>query len=174
LSTTDIAEGTNLYFTTARANTAIDAKLSGGTGVTYANGVISIGQAVATTSEVSFSRVTTTGNIIVGGNLTANGDVSAANFNSTSDQRIKENIEQITDALDLVLKMRGVRYTLKDSGREMIGLIAQEVEQVIPEVVGMMNDELNTKTVGYGNIVGLLIEAIRDLQEQINALKHKN
>jgi hypothetical protein len=73
LSTTDVAEGTNQYFTTARANTAIDGRLSGGTGVTYNAGTISIGQAVGTTSEVSFAKVTTTSDVVVGGNLTVQG-----------------------------------------------------------------------------------------------------
>jgi hypothetical protein len=57
----------------SEANARIDARLSGGTGVTYANGLISIGQAVGTTSEVSFAKITTTSDVVVGGNLTVQG-----------------------------------------------------------------------------------------------------
>jgi hypothetical protein len=97
------------------------------------------------------------------------GQLSATDLNSTSDERLKEDIKQISGALEKVLKLRGVSYTLKESGVHRIGVIAQEVEEVIPEVIGIMND--NTKTVSYGNLVGLLIEAIKELNREIEALK---
>jgi hypothetical protein len=100
------------------------------------------------------------------------GQLSATDLNSTSDERLKEDIKQITNALEKVLKLRGVSYTLKESGVHRIGVIAQEVEEVIPEVIGIMND--NTKTVSYGNLVGLLIEAIKELSAQIEELKRIN
>lgn len=93
----------------------------------------------------------------------------------TSDERLKENIETIPDALDMVLELRGVQFDWKSSGRSDIGLIAQEVEEVLPECVTEVDD---VKGVKYGNIVGLLIESIKelrgeitDLQEQIKELK---
>jgi hypothetical protein len=100
------------------------------------------------------------------------GQLSATDLNSTSDERLKEDIKQITNALEKVLKLRGVSYTLKESGVHRIGVIAQEVEEVIPEVIGIMND--NTKTVSYGNLVGLLIEAIKELSAQIEELQRIN
>jgi len=98
------------------------------------------------------------------GNLTTTGDV-----NSQSDARLKTEIEQINNALDKVSRLRGVEYN-KD-GKRHIGLIAQEVEQVIPEVVSTANDPMETKSVAYGNIVGLLIEAINELRAEVESLK---
>jgi hypothetical protein len=124
---------------------------------------------VNSTGSNQTAKVTTT-------KLTFNantGQLSATDVNSTSDERLKENILPISDALEKVLKLRGVSYTLKESGETRIGVIAQEVEEVIPEVVSTIDDESQTKTVSYGNMVGLLIESIKELQSQINELKNK-
>lgn len=88
-TTTDLTEGSNLYFTTGR----VDAHLSGGTGVTYSSGSISIGQAVATTSDVTFNSVTTTDGLIVGGNLQVNGTTTTVDTEnlSVSDNMIYMN-----------------------------------------------------------------------------------
>jgi hypothetical protein len=96
------------------------------------------------------------------GNFTATGDITAY-----SDRRFKHNIETIDNALDKVTKMRGVSYE-KDN-RNSIGVIAQEVEEVIPEVVHTDADGM--KSVAYGNIVGVLIEAIKEQQQRIEALE---
>jgi hypothetical protein len=101
------------------------------------------------------------------------GQLSATDLNSTSDERLKEDIKQISNALEKVLKLRGVSYTLKESGVHRIGVIAQEVEEIIPEVIGMIDDDIHTKTVSYGNLIGLLIEAIKELSEEIENLKNK-
>lgn len=145
-TTTDLTEGDNLYYTTSR----VDDHLTGGTGVTYDAGEISIGQSVGTEDTVTFDTV------------------NATDFNSTSDASFKENISEINNALDLVSAMRGVRYTWKDTGDPGIGVIAQEMETVLPEVV---TDTGSHKTVGYGNIVGVLIEAIKELNDEITELK---
>lgn len=99
--------------------------------------------------------------------LTATGDVTAANFVSSSDIRLKGNIEDIDGAINKVMQLRGVSYVKQD--RKEIGVIAQEIEEVIPEVVHTAAD--GYKSVAYGNIVGLLIEAIKDLQTQVDELK---
>ena len=101
------------------------------------------------------------------GNLTAEGDVTAF-----SDERLKENITVIPNAIEKVSQIRGVTYTRndqKDKEKVYAGVIAQEVEKVLPEVVNTTEDD--TKTVAYGNMVGLLIEAVKEQQEQINELK---
>jgi len=104
----------------------------------------------------------------VTGEITASGDVTAF-----SDERLKSNITTIEDALDKVNAMRGVMFDKTDSLsgdlRQSIGVIAQEVEQVLPEVV---HNDSNTgyKSVAYGNIVGVLIEAIKEQQSQIENL----
>jgi hypothetical protein len=102
------------------------------------------------------------------GTFTATGDVCAF-----SDVNLKDNIEVISDPLTKVLKLRGVTFTRKDlnDNRTHMGVIAQEVEEVIPEVVITGDDGI--KTVAYGNMVGLLIEAVKELTNQNKELAEK-
>lgn len=95
------------------------------------------------------------------------GNVSAPNFNATSDARLKSNVEQLNNALLTVQSLRGVSYV--KNGKPEIGLIAQEVQEVLPQVVG--KNEEGYLTLAYGNIVGLLVEAIKELQAQIAQIK---
>ena len=97
---------------------------------------------------------------------TFSGDVFAATFQVSSDARLKENIQTLNNAVDIVNQLRGVAY-IKD-GRAEIGVIAQEVEQILPQVV--RDDPQGYKTVAYGNVVGLLIEAIKEQQNTIKEL----
>jgi hypothetical protein len=99
----------------------------------------------------------------------ATGDMTAANFNSTSDVSLKENVQTITRALDKVTQLRGVNFDWIDSGKSATGVIAQEIEAVLPEVVS--EDDNGIKHVAYGNVVGLLIEAIKELKAEIEELK---
>jgi hypothetical protein len=106
-------------------------------------------------------------NVTNGGDIYANGNITAY-----SDVRKKENIVTIDSALDKVMAMRGVYYTRKDiPGPRQLGLIAQEVEAVVPEVV--LTDSEGMKSVAYANIVGLLIEAIKTQQSTIDSLVAK-
>jgi hypothetical protein len=103
------------------------------------------------------------------GNMTAAGNVTAY-----SDIRLKENIEVIPNALEKVKQIRGVTFTRNDQEDKEVrhtGVIAQEVERVLPEVVS--EDNLGVKNVAYGNMVGLLIEAIKELKEEVDDLKSK-
>lgn len=100
--------------------------------------------------------------LTVSNNVTATGDVCAY-----SDRRIKENIGTISKALDLVSSMRGVRYDRRDTGEAGVGVIAQEIEKVLPEVVSKMGDEQGTLTVAYGNLAGVFIEAIKELADLV-------
>lgn len=95
------------------------------------------------------------------GNASTTGTISAANFTTTSDVHLKTNISSIENALDLVKRLRGVKFDWKSGGTE-IGVIAQEVENVIPELV--TNGDV--KSVKYGNLVAVLIEAVKSLSEQ--------
>ena len=103
---------------------------------------------------------TESGGVTVTGALTAN-EVTA----TFSDERLKSDIETIDNALDKVMNMRGVSYTKQ--AEKGIGVIAQEIEKVLPEVV----TDGEYKSVAYGNIVGVLIEAIKEQQKQIDELK---
>jgi hypothetical protein len=94
-----------------------------------------------------------------------------------SDERLKFNIETINDPLIKLCKLRGVRYNRNDinnDNKKHIGLIAQEVEKVVPEVVNAENDGNNYLSVSYGNLVSLLIESIKELNGKVNVLTSEN
>ena len=99
---------------------------------------------------------------------------TAATFSGTitesSSLRYKENVETIKYGLDKVLQMRGVTYDKKDNGVKELGVIAEEVFEILPEVV-LKNEEGEIDSVSYGRIVGVLIEAIKEQQKQIEELK---
>lgn len=97
------------------------------------------------------------------------GDLSSTNFNSLSDENKKKDIETIINAVELLMHLRGVFFRWKDTNNKSMGLIAQEVEKILPEVVVTLDD--GTKTVSYGNIVGLLIEAVKNHEERITKLE---
>ena len=97
------------------------------------------------------------------------GDFTAAgNVTAYSDARLKQNIKTIENAVDLVNKMRGVYYDRIDTGETGVGVIAQEMRDVVPEVV-VEND--GTLSVAYGNLVGVLIEAVKELSAKVAALE---
>ena len=98
------------------------------------------------------------------GNLTMLNNVTAY-----SDARLKTDVVKIENALDKVQQLNGYTYTRTDTGSKQTGVIAQEVMKVLPEVV--MGSEDTHYSVAYGNMVGLLIEAIKEQQGQINELK---
>ena len=102
----------------------------------------------------------------VDGTIRATGDVIAY-----SDKRVKENIKTIDNALNKVDKLRGVEFNKIGEDKKSIGVIAQEIEKVIPEVV--REDDKGMKSVAYGNITGVLIEAIKELKSEIEILKNK-
>ena len=99
------------------------------------------------------------------------GTLNATTVNSLSDRNKKTNIRPIEDSIALVQRLQGVRFDWIENNKSSLGLIAQEVEEVIPELVE--TDADGTKTLSYGNIIGVLIEAIKDQQDQINTLKEK-
>ena len=160
-STDSLKEGTtNLYFKNSRVRGALTA----GTGVSIIadpndsnKAFIAIGQSVGTTADVTFKSVTATGNI-------------TAFFGTTSDRNLKENIEPITSALDKVSKINGYTFNYKGNDERMAGVIAQEIIEVLPEAVFETTDPKTGNTVlavRYDNIIGLLIEAIKELQDKV-------
>lgn len=108
------------------------------------------------TTRFTFDRTT--------GNFTATGTVT-----QNSDARLKENIVPIESALDKVNSLRGVYFNKINSTDKRIGVIAQEVQEVIPEVV--IEDDKGIKSVAYGDLVGLLIEAIKEQSKKIETLE---
>jgi len=117
-------------------------------------------------SSGTFNGKTETFRIYANGSVRATGDVTAY-----SDRRVKENIITIDNALEKTLQLRGVFYnrTDKDDKSQKVGVIAQEIQEILPQVV---NEDYNgLLSVSYGNITGVLIEAIKEQQTQIESQK---
>jgi hypothetical protein len=160
---------------------------SGGAGLTFADrsgndlriytpsGAIKF---VDATGLSNFATITSGGNVGIGttspaykldvsGDIRATGDVIAY-----SDARVKDNVQTVENALEKVTSLRGVTYTRKDNEDKSrkVGVIAQEVLPILPEVV--QQDDNGNYSVAYGNMVGVLIEAIKEQQQQIDELKY--
>jgi hypothetical protein len=114
----------------------------------------------------SITTTQTTFVINANGNVVATGDVTAY-----SDARVKTNINTIENALEKTMALRGVSYFRTDTDKEKrkIGVIAQEVRDILPELV--LEDHKGNLSVSYGNMVGVLIEAIKEQQTQIESQK---
>jgi len=145
--------------------------IAAGTGVSVSattgdNCSISIGQAVATSSSPTFAGLT------INGSITATGDITAY---FSSDKRFKDNVEVIPNALDKVRKLNGVTWEWNNLVDDVTkqspntGLIAQEVQEVLPQVVKERGD--GHLGLDYSKMMGLLVEAIKEQQLQIENLK---
>jgi hypothetical protein len=108
-------------------------------------------------------------------NLTSTGTITAAtNVTVSSDIRLKSNIETIDSALDKVKAMRGVYFDRHDDkATRAVGVIAQEMQEIMPEVVVTDDTEDKYLSVAYGNLVGVLIEAVKELSGKIDRLEDK-
>jgi hypothetical protein len=161
LSALEVAES-NLESFTSSINTTIKTRLNAETVVSGSSQVTLssttgygsvLNQAVLTSSSPTFVNLTATGTIT-----------------ETSSLRYKENVETIKYGLDRVLQMRGVTYNKKDNGVKEVGVIAEEIYEVLPEVV-LKNEEGDIDSVSYSRITAVLIEAIKDLKKEIEDLK---
>lgn len=110
------------------------------------------------------ATMTITGSLTVQTNLVVSGDIT-----SSSDARLKTDIEPLTGALDKLMQLQGVSYRNKTTNQKNIGFIAQEIEKVIPDVVRKGADE--KLSVAYGNVTALLTEAIKELVGRVEQLE---
>ncbi len=160
-------------------NTGVTSNVAGtGVSVSGATGAvtISIGQAVATSSNVQFNSL----GIGMAASATA-GRIDATNdivAYSSSDRRFKENITPIESPLSKILKIGGYTYDWKEENKiehgyegNDVGVIAQEIEEVLPQLV--QTRESGYKAVKYDKLVALLIEGIKEQQTQIEELRNK-
>ena len=150
----------------------------GGTGVTSSTGTGSVvlSASPALSGTATFAAITTSGAIGIGaspsytldvaGVIRATGDIIAF-----SDRRVKSNLEKITGALDKVAAINGYTFTRSDgdSDERHAGVVAQEVQEVLPEVVSV--DKEGHLSVAYGNMVALLIEALKEEKSKREALE---
>lgn len=125
--------------------------------VTIPNLTISGSSVTATGATISCYALTAT-------NITATGDITLQ-----SDERIKEDIRTIDGAIGIIEQLRGVSYVRKDTGKLGIGLVAQEVEKVLPQLVA--TDANGMKSVAYANMVGVLIQAVKELSARVEELE---
>ena len=142
-----------------------------GTAATVTTAAQSAITSVGTLTSLTVSGATATGALTVTGAVTATGDITAF---FTSDKRHKNNIQTIPNALEKVTKLNGVTWEWNDDVNEVTkstpktGLIAQEVQEVLPEVVKTRDDGF--LALDYSKMMGLLVEAIKEQQTQIHSL----
>ncbi len=118
------------------------------------------------TNSVINSPCDIKGRLNINGVVMATGDIVGM-----SDKRIKKNIKIISNPWDIVNSLHGYTYKLKSDNSDHIGLIAQEVERVIPEAVHT-DPESGYKAIAYGNIAGLFVELLNDVNKRLRALEH--
>lgn len=170
-----------------RSSTGVGAveKITLGTGLTLTSGVLSsssgtsISVADDTTTDFALFPTlsgTTTGTLSAITTSSTNlsyiplsGQLNAVSFNSTSDLRLKENVKDIKNALHVVEQLDGKTFTFIKSGVSSSGVIAQEIEKVLPDAVNDRGD--GYLSVNYNMIVPYLIEAIKELKAEIEILK---
>lgn len=160
----------NGIYTRTGSGTAVVRAIAG----TPSRIVVSNGDAVAgnPTIDLGSDVPSLSGNNTFAGTCVFNGAtttlkaVVADTFTQASDARLKQNIQTLNNAVDVVNSLRGVSYTR--DGKEEIGLIAQEVEQHLPQVV--TTTESGMMGISYSNMVGLLVEAIKEQQKTIDEL----
>lgn len=186
---TSVATGTGLTGGTITSTGTLSLATAGAGAATYSSGISSItvdaygrvtsvsGSAGYTTNAGDITGVTA-GNGLTGGGSSGSvtvsmsgsytGDFTASgNVTAYSDERLKDNVETLDGSK--VLQMRGVSFT-KD-GKAGSGVIAQELEKIAPELVHTADDEMGTKSVAYGNLVGYLIEAVKELSDKVKKLE---
>jgi hypothetical protein len=132
-------------------------------GFLWTTGVGSV-MAITNTGNVGIGATSPSEKLYVTGNIYATGNITAY-----SDERIKENINVVPNALDAVDAIRGVTYTRTDTKEDSVGVIAQEVEALFPELITENNEGM--KSVNYNGLIGVLFAAVKELSAEVKLLK---
>jgi hypothetical protein len=181
---------TSLNASNLGSGTVPTARLGSGTanGTTYLRGdntwaTVTSGITISDDTSTNATRYVTFEDITSGSSSAINvsstkltfnpstGTLSSTVFTSLSDLTQKKNIQKISNSTDLIKQINGVRFDWKDSDESSAGVIAQDVEKVLPEIIHT-NDE-GVKSVNYNGIIGLLVEAIKEQQVRIEELERK-
>jgi len=125
---------------------------------------------IVTASDIIARNINASG-ILTASNIFTAGIVTALDFNATSDRNLKTNIEIINDPLEKIVQINGVSFNWKETNQSSAGVIAQEVEQIMPEIIH--DNEKGYKTLNYNGLIGLLIESVKELKCEIEDLKSK-
>tara|TARA_B110000285_G_C14877795_1_gene492373 strand:- start:3 stop:818 length:816 start_codon:yes stop_codon:yes gene_type:complete len=160
--------------TTSTTSTTGALTVTGGVGITQnAN----IGGTLSVTGKVTIAGAADAATTTL--NLEVNGQVKANQFNAISDARFKTNIQHVTDSLSIINQLNGMSFTWigDDTNKQVFGLIAQEVEKVLPEIVNTSTTEneqgFNPKSIHYDGLFPHLIESVKTLSKENETLKTK-
>lgn len=123
---------------------------------------------ITTTSSVGIKSTEPTSALDVTGDVKVSGIVTATDFNSSSDINLKTNIQTIENPIDKLFEINGVTFNWIENEKASVGVIAQDVERALPQLV---NDMGSHKVVNYNGLIGLLVECIKNQQKQIDELK---
>jgi len=148
------------YIATIAANSA-----------TYANSSVTNTFTVGTASYFVANGNLGIGNSAPVSKLHVQGTVTATDFDSLSDIKLKENIQSLNNSIDIINQINPVSFNWKDTGEKSYGVIAQEIENILPDIV---NSKGENKSVSYIQIIALLIDSIKELDKEIKILKLKN
>lgn len=147
---------------TAISNVTISA--SGGTSSQWTTGATGL----TTTTSVGIKSTTPSSALDVTGDVKVSGIITATDFNSSSDINLKRNIQVIENPIDKLFEINGVTFNWIENEKASVGVIAQDVERVLPQLVKDMGAH---KVVNYNGLIGLLVECIKHQQKQIDELK---
>jgi hypothetical protein len=135
---------------------------------------------INSTTDNGTDKLQVNGSAFFNSNITATGDVTAF---QTSDKRLKKNINKLNNSLEIINKLNPVSYNWNKKAKELnstktddknFGLIAQELEEILPELVHNMYNEEKIKGIDYIQLIPFLIKSIQELNEEINKLKNNN
>ena len=122
-----------------------------------------------TLTSVGITTLATSGEEThTGGDMVVSGTAKATKFSTTSDERLKTNIERIEDPLEVLSHLEGVKFNWISDNSEDVGLIAQDVERCLPEAV---EEKDGIKSVNYNGVVGLLVEAVKEISKENQLLR---
>lgn len=155
LTNAQIDENFNYIWTNARATVTDDNTTNSNYYLTLSSGVSgNYNTAYISSNKLTFNP--------------SSGTLSATNINSLSDERFKSDLSQIQNSLQKVTRLTGYTFNLVESNQPSAGLIAQQVKEVLPEAVGGSEEKL---TLNYGAVLGLVVEAIKQLNDKVDVLQ---
>jgi len=140
------------------------------TGLAVSHSTVAITGTTISTSSATGALIVS-GGVGVTGNIYASGDIISPNFYSQSDLALKQNVVPIKNPLEKLMGISGVNFKWKNNKAKAVGIIAQDVEKVLPEAVS--TDGQGYKVVSYDSLIPLLIESVKSLKAELDLLKNK-
>jgi hypothetical protein len=115
--------------------------------------------------NVGIGTTNPTSKLVVSGDVSVSGVITCTEITSTSDVNLKTNVQKLNNSIETLKQINPVSFNWKDNGKKSYGVIAQELEKVLPELIGEMNGH---KTVSYTPLIALMIDAILELNNRID------